>query len=163
MTGLIRLEPPKLEFAFQLRLFFTSRLRFESDRHGTEVGVVIIERGEIEGPRLNGQVVPLSGGDWAHVRSDGTVVHTAHIILEADDGAHIYMQNTGYHAYPNKNLVGRLHEASPEQQAADYFRLTPRFETAAPRHEWLTRAIVIGTGQRRFNPDHSVFDYHVVL
>jgi Protein of unknown function (DUF3237) len=163
MSSLIRMPEPKLEFIFQLRLFFTSRLRFKADRNGGEVGVVVIDRGEIEGPRLNGSIVPVSGGDWAHIRTDGVVVHTAHMVLQAEDGAHIYMRNTGYHVYPSQDMVGHLDKATPEQRAADYFRLTPMFETAAPQHEWLTRTIVVGRGERRYEPDHSVFDYYAVL
>ncbi len=162
MSEMIRLPEPTLEFLFQIRLFFDFRVRFDADRHGTELGFVLIERGEIEGPRLNGRVIPRSGGDWAHIRPEGTVVHQAHLLLEADDGAMIYMRNSGYHAYPGKHMVGRLNEATPEQQADDYFRLTPVFETAAPAHDWLTRTIIVGSGQRRFNPDHSVFDYYGV-
>lgn len=162
MTEISRVRIPQLEFVFQVRLYFTSRLRFEVDEHGAEIGFVLIDRGEIEGPRLNGEVVPHSGGDWAKIRSDGTVVHQAHYILKSDAGHMIYMRNTGYHAYPSKEWIGRLHEGTEEQRAADHFRLTPVFETAAPELRWLTKTVIVGAGERRTNPDHSVFDYYAV-
>ncbi len=162
MQQLSRVREPQLEFLFQVRLFFTSRLRFPVDQAGSELGFVLIDEGVIEGPRLNGKVVPHSGGDWAKIRPSGVVVHQAHYILQADDGEHIYMRNSGYHAYPGKEWIGRLGEAPEDLRAADYFRLTPVFETAAPQHEWLTRTIIVGAGERRTNPDHSVFDYYAV-
>ncbi len=162
MEVLDRLRAPSLEFLFQIRLYFTSRLRFPADDAGAEIGFVLIDSGTIEGPYLNGKIVPHSGGDWAKIRADGVVAHQAHYILQADDGEYIYMRNSGYHAYPGKEWVGRLHEASEEQRAADYFRATPVFETAAPAHRWLSKTIVVGTGERRFDPDHSVFDYYAV-
>ncbi|MEO6339683.1 MAG: DUF3237 domain-containing protein [Caulobacteraceae bacterium] len=162
MDQLQRVRPPGLEFIFQVRLYFTSRLRFPVDDAGSELGFVLIDHGVIEGPRLNGKVVPQSGGDWAKIRSNGVVVHQAHYILQADDGQYIYMRNSGYHAYPGKEWIGRLHEATEEQRAADYFRLTPTFETTGPAHEWLTKTVIVGAGERRFNPDHSVFDYYAV-
>ena len=33
-----------------------------------------------------------------------------------------------------------------------YFRTTPRFETAAPAYQWLTRPLFLATGARY--PDH---------
>lgn len=162
MTALSRVRAPQLEFVFQIRLYFTSRLRFPVDDGRAEVGFVLIDRGEIEGPRLNGEVVPRSGGDWARIRPDGVVMHQAHYILRSHDGHLIYMRNSGYHAYPSKEWIGRLHEASEAQRAADYFRLTPVFETAAPELRWLTKTVIVGAGERRTNPDHSVFDYYAV-
>ena len=162
MSDLQRIRTPELEFVFQIRLYFERRLRFPIDATGTELGFVLIEHGEIEGPRLNGKVVPRSGGDWAKILPTGVVVHQAHYLLQADNGEHIYMRNAGYHAYPGKEWVGRLDEASEEMRAADYFRLSPVFETASPDHLWLNKTIIVGTGERRFDPDHSVFDYYAV-
>ena len=162
MTALERVREPGLEFLFQIRLYFKDRLRFPLDDTGSELGFVLIERGVIEGPRLNGKVVPQSGGDWARIRPNGVVVHQAHYILQADDGHYIYMRNSGYHAYPAKEWIGRLHEAPEDMRAADYFRLAPVFEAAGP-YEWLSKTVVVGAGERRSNPDHSVFDYYAVV
>jgi hypothetical protein len=50
----------------------------------------------VSGPRLNGRLVDFSGADWPLVRSDGVVELNAHYMIEADDGARIYIRNQGY-------------------------------------------------------------------
>ena len=37
-----------------------------------------------------------SGADWGTVRTDGVVELNAHYMLQADDGALIYIRNQGY-------------------------------------------------------------------
>ena len=115
--------------------------------------------GTIRGPRLNGEVVPHSGADYATVRADGTVELRAHYLLKADDGTLIYINNLGYlnMAKPGEADVN---DQGLEQPA--YFRLTPYFKVPAGPHDWLSRTVIVGGGERRRDPDHSLFRYYAV-
>src|SRR6059058_6199011 len=91
----------ELEFVFRITLKLGIRQKIGVIPSGSIRGFVSAAGGSIDGPRLNGRVVPDSGGDWALYRPDDTVVFSAHYMLEADDGAQIYMRNSGYrHAPP---------------------------------------------------------------
>ena len=74
------------------------RQKFGPLPQGSIRGFVSAAGGTVEGPRLNGRVVPNSGGDWALYRDDHTVGFDARYMLEADDGTPIYMMNRGYPA-----------------------------------------------------------------
>ena len=114
-------------------------------------GYVPPSSGEIFGPRLQGKVVPYSGADYARFKSlaQGIDINT-HYMLRADDGAWIYIHNIGY----------LHHDKDPKKPT--YFRMTPYFDAPKGPHEWLARTVILGTGERRSNPDHSLFTYYAV-
>ena len=39
---------------------------------------------------------------------------------------------------------------------------TPRFDAPTGPHDWLTRTVIVGTGQRFLNPDYTLFRYFAV-
>jgi hypothetical protein len=111
----------------------------------------------IEGPRLQGKVVPHSGADFA---ANGRL--NAHYMLQASDGAYIYINNTGY-LYP---IDGKPLDRNDPSWGGDrefYFRITPVFDTPVGPHDWLTRTVIVGTGKRHANPDYTIFTYYAVL
>jgi hypothetical protein len=57
--------------------------------------VFITPGGRFEGPRLRGEVVAHSGGDWFLMRSDGIGALDVRVNLRTDDGADIYMTYFG--------------------------------------------------------------------
>jgi hypothetical protein len=161
-------EPLELEFVFQVKLFFKERLRFEPTTPQGGRVYVPPAHGEITGPRLQGRVMPYSGGDWARGRADGVAELNAHYMLEASDGTPIYINNRGF-------LYGRDDSGKPtvmteEQRKAPfkiksntYFFITPVFDAPVGPHDWLTRTIIVGRGRRKPDPDHTVFDYFAVV
>ena len=82
------------EFVFQVRIEFKERIRYPSPMGGRVY--VPPTGGTIEGPRLQGRVMPYSGADWARGRPDGVGELNAHYMLEASDGTPIYIYNRGY-------------------------------------------------------------------
>jgi hypothetical protein len=62
------------------------------------------------------------------LRADGVMEFDLRITLETDDGALIYM-----------TFVGVRH--------GDYFRTAPRFETAAPKYDFLNRLLAVSVSQ----------------
>jgi len=101
--------------------------------HGTRITFPIVG-GSFEGDRLRGRVLP-GGDDWTTTRRDGVVELDLRIILEADDGALVYM-----------TFEGIRDDAAP---GGPYFRTLPRFETSEPRYAFLNRLLAVGTGEIR--------------
>jgi Protein of unknown function (DUF3237) len=149
------IEPLKLEYVFQIRIDFSQRVSFKTPT-GTRAYVPAVS-GVIDGPRLQGIVVPHSGADYAaHGRLN------AHYMLQASDGAMIYIHNTGY-IYRTDNQQISRNDPSWNGDADYYFRITPVFDTPIGPHDWLTRTVILGTGKRHANPDHTIFTYYAVL
>lgn len=155
------LRPPTLEFAFRIILEFDAgpRLRFEPAFQSARRGFVAVRGGSIEGPRLNGRVMPQSGGDWPRLWHSGLVEFEAHYLLEAADGTPIYIHNRGL-AYATPPTLARIEAGEAVAADATYCRVTPRFEVPSGPHEWLARTVFVGTGERR--GARSVFDYYTV-
>jgi len=154
-THLDLIEPIKLEYVFQIRIDFQERVSFETP-NGRRAYVPAIS-GVIEGPRLQGIVVPHSGADYA-----GNGRLNAHYMLKASDGTMIYINNTGY-LYP---IDGKPIDRSDPSWGGDrefYFRCTPVFDTPVGPHDWLTRTVIVGTGKRHAKPDYTIFTYYAVL
>jgi len=149
------IEPIKLEYVFQVRIDFKERVSFEGP-NGRRAYVPAIS-GIIEGPRLQGIVVPHSGADYAgHGRLN------AHYMLQASDGTMIYINNTGYLYRKDGKDISR-DDPTWGGDAEFYFRCTPVFDTPVGPHDWLTRTVIVGSGKRHANPDHTIFTYYAVL
>jgi len=109
--------------------------------------IVPILGGRIAGPRLTGEVLP-GGADFQLIRDDGVAEIEARYALRLEDGAAAYVVNRGLrHAAPEDMARLLRGEAVPPERV--YFRTAPCFETAAPAHLWLTRALFLGMGERR--------------
>ena len=160
--GSALLQPPALAHAFDIHADFDRRMVAGPVCGGGQMGFVGVSEGPITGPRLTGRVLPFSGGDFAHVRSDGVVEINAHYMLEASDGTIIYLQNRGYLDRAHQATVAPA-EGSALVTAPYYFRVTPLFRTPIGPHDWLTRTVLIGVGERHQNPDYTMFRYYVVL
>lgn len=119
--------------------------------------VIPITGGTVTGPRLSGCVMA-SGADFQVVRPDGYTTLEARYVIALDDGALIYVVNTGVRFGPPA-VMARILNGDIVDPSLVYFRTTPRFETASPEHQWLTRPLFLASGAR--HPDHveiSVFE-----
>ena len=151
---------PELEFAFKIHLNLGDRTCIENLPWGGGRGFVPVTGGEIQGPKLTGKVVPYSGGDYPHIRPDGVVAFDARYMLEASDGALIYMKNRGYrHAPPD--ILKKMEALEPVDASSYYFRIAPEFAAPAGPHEWLSRTVFVGTADRRNG--YTLFEYYKVL
>ena len=112
---------------FRLRLTTAPTQEIGPTARGT-LSIFPITGGTFEGERLRGKVLP-GGGDWVRKQHDGTFELDLRVTLETDDGALIYMTFTGVRDDVNR-----------------YFRTLPRFETAAPKYDFLNRLLAVGTG-----------------
>ncbi|MEO8778644.1 MAG: DUF3237 domain-containing protein [Rhodanobacter sp.] len=149
-------EQLQMEHVFDIRIDFDMRKLFGPMVDGSQSGFTQVGGGTITGPLLNGTVVPHGGADWATVRADGVIDLNAHYLLETDDGTTIYIQNRGY-LIPGDRPPGSTAMVQPK-----YFRVTPTFKVPVGPHDWLTRTVIVGTAERRSDPDHSLFRYFAV-
>ncbi len=108
--------------------------------------IIDINGGTVEGPKLNGKVLP-GGADWQIVRADGVVHLTARYTIETDNGGLILVNAEGYRHGPAK-VMERLARDETVDPALYYFRTFMRFETADPAASWLNRILAIGRGAR---------------
>jgi Protein of unknown function (DUF3237) len=118
--------------------------------------VGVIQGGSFEGERLSGEVV--SGNDWQSVRTDSCIKLDVRLVLRTTDGALIVMTYQCLRAGPPA-VVEKLDKGEEVDPATYYFRMSPMFETSAPKYDWMNRIIAVGTGYRRADgPLYSIFE-----
>jgi len=113
---------------------------------GGDRRVGVVTGGRFAGNRLAGRVLD-GGSDWQLLRSDGAWTIDCRLVLQTDDGAMIGMRYTGLRHGPG-DVLRRLADGEAVEPQDYYFRITPTFETADPRYDWLNRIIAVGAGHR---------------
>lgn len=148
---------PQLEFLFRTKVQVAGPIVIGRLPEG-ERRIIPITGGSFEGPGIKGEVVP-GGADWQLVSEDGTARLEARYSLRTDDGALIYVRNTGLrHGLPEiLEAIRRGEAVDPDRY---YFRSSPVFETAAPHYEYLNRMVSIGSGMRLAN--QVIIDFYLV-
>lgn len=142
---------PTLRHAFTARVTISAPLELGDTPTGRR-RVIPITGGMVEGPRLNGSVLP-GGADWQVIAPDGTAYLVARYTLRAQDGTLISVVNRGVrHAPPD--VLAQLAAGQMVDPARYYFRATPSFEVTAGPHAWLARSVFVAAGERA--PDHVI-------
>lgn len=150
-------EKPGLDYAFSARVGL-----FEPVEQGTVNGLrmrfVPISGGKIQGPKLNGTVLP-GGGDWQSISPDGLTEVNALYNIRADDGTVIAIRNAGVRT-ASAEVTKRM-AAGEEVRPDDYYmRTSARFTVEAGPHDWMNRTMFVVRGIRM--PDHVVMDFYEV-
>lgn len=114
--------------------------------------------GELKGPRLRGEVLPV-GGDWLLLRTDGIGLVDVRLTLQSHDGALIYMTYTGVldlgaEGY-NRFLSGEMPPTFP-------VRTAPRFQTGHKDYLWLNRLQCIAIGEADIAASSVAYDVYAV-
>jgi hypothetical protein len=116
----------------------------------------LVQGGSFEGERLSGVVV--SGNDWQSVRANSCIKLDVRLVLRTTDGALIVMTYQCLRAGPPA-VIEKLDRGEEIDPASDYFRMSPLFETSAPKYDWMNRIIAIDTGYRQADgPIYSLFE-----
>ena len=87
--------------------------------------------GSFSGPNIKGTVIPM-GADWVMRYDSVTTKLDVRLLLETDDKQLIYCT---YHGIVRNNPDG-----------STYWRITPVFETASKKYEWLNFLLAVGVG-----------------
>jgi hypothetical protein len=151
---------PQLEHAFTISIDLTGLKWVKPTSQGATRAAIYAASGKVEGPRLNGKVIPMSGGDFPLVRPDGVIDFDARYLLEADDGAIIYMQNRGYR-WGSEEAMAKLARNEPVGPDEYYMRVSPKFDAPAGPHEWLSKYMFVGVAEKI--PGANRIHYFVVL
>jgi hypothetical protein len=152
---------PVFEHAFTIEIALAGLQWVRPTTMGATRGAVYAASGTIKGPRLNGKVIPMSGGDFPLVRPNGVIDFDARYLLQADDGAVIYMQSRGY----RWGRTPEINEKLSRNEAVDpndyYMRVAPKFDAPAGPHEWMGQHIFVGVAEKI--PNANRIHYFVVL
>jgi len=152
------LTPPSLSLAFRLRVLIGPPQELGMV-DGVRKRVIPITGGTVEGPRLQGRVLP-GGADWQSIRADGTADILARYTLEAQDGTLISVTNPGYRHGPPE-VLARIAAGQVVDPALYYFRTTPRFDVESDSvHGWLGRTVFLCTAGRY--SDHVRLDIFAI-
>lgn len=151
---------PRFEYAFSIEVKLRPKIAVGALPQGGDRFYVEVLEGRIFGPRLQGKVLPGSGGDWAHARPDGTLDFDARYNLQLEDGSIVYLQNRGFR-WGSPEVMAKMSRREEVPSSEYYMRVTPRFEVAAGPHDWLAKHIFVGVGDKV--PEGNFIHYHIVL
>jgi Protein of unknown function (DUF3237) len=138
-------NPPQLKFIFAAKVAVDAPLDLGDVGKGGR-RIVPIKGGDFSGPLIRGSVLP-GGADWQVLRHDGVAELEARYTLRTDDGALIYVRNHALRHGPAE-VMAALAAGRPVDPASYYFRGATFFETSAARYAWITKHIVVCTGER---------------
>lgn len=142
-------NPLATEFLFELHIPLAPPIDVGPGPDGRRI-VLLAESGGFAGPRLRGEVLPLSGGDYVRRRSDGVSVIDVRLCLRTHDGATVLMTYQGRLQASAANAEYARDFTKPDDPAgADryYFRTNPLFETGDERYAWLNAIVAVGMGR----------------
>lgn len=151
---------PRCEHAFTIAIELGTLHWVKPTALGDTRAAIYAASGTIEGPRLNGRVLPMSGGDFPLVRPNGVIDFDARYLLEADDGAIIYLQNRGYR-WGSPEVMAKIARNEPVGPDDYYMRVSPKFDAPAGPHEWLGKHVFVGVAEK--TPGANRIHYFVVL
>ncbi len=154
------MRTPELEYVFEIEIALTRRYRYGPSYWGAERGFVGVESGTVRGPRLNGRVVPHTGGDWPSIRPDHSAKFDARYLIEADDATLIELRNRGVR-HGRQDVLQRLQDCEPVDPSLYYASVSPSFDAPEGPHDWLCRTMFVGKVDRR--ADRALFTYWAVL
>jgi hypothetical protein len=150
--------------ALQTRYVFSLAIRVGAPIIAGDLGygirrIIPILGGEVRGEGIKGTIFP-AGADFQTIRPNGLTELEAKYAFELDDGAIVYIENTGIRSGP-KELLDRIAQGETVDPASIYFRSVPKFQTGAENYRWLMENLFVAVGARY--PDRVEIDVHQVL
>lgn len=159
-------DNPRMEFVMEVRLTFPEVYSMAPVPAGGMRSAVLVQGGTFEGPLIKGRAIPGSGGDYAYFRPDDVAVFDARYLLEEDDGTIILLNNKGFLWGRKPDTMARLRDwafngGDPVAHDEYYLRGNPTFECPVGKHDWLTKHVFIGVGERR--SDGNLLRYYALV
>lgn len=109
--------------------------------------VVGILGGTFAGPELRGEVLP-GGADWQLARGDDVLEVDAHYALKEEAGGLVRVVSQGYR-HGSAEVLAALARGEDVDPATYFFHTFMRFETGAPRLEWLNKIMAVTVAERK--------------
>ncbi|SMC42045.1 DUF3237 family protein [Novosphingobium sp. B1] len=139
---------PTLDFAFTISITLTKPHWITPTARGETRAAIYAAEGEVDGPLLKGRVIPMSGGDFPLTRPGGVIDFDARYLLEAEDGAVIYLENRGFRWARSEEIAQRMSRNEPVGFDDYYMRVTPRFDAPEGPHAWMSRHVFVGVAEK---------------
>ncbi len=152
---------PRLEHAFTISIELSAPYWVTPSVRGETRAAIYAKSGTVEGPRLTGKVIPMSGGDFPLSRESGVIDFDARYLIEASDGAIIYLENRGYRWARDEGISEKLRNNQAVSFDDYYMRVTPKFDAPAGPHEWMSKHVFVGVAEKI--PGANRIHYFVVL
>jgi hypothetical protein len=137
--------PPTLEYAATLSIRLAPLIDLERGPTGHR-RLVPIAGGSVQGPLLNGEILPGGMDNQVLWTTTLTEVH-AHYAVRLDDGALMYVDNAGVRSGSEEDMLA-LARGERVDPRRIYFRTAPRLSSTAPGWEWLAQTFFLGVGIR---------------
>ncbi len=152
------LPPPLLEHVCDLAVTIAAPVEVGQTPAGLR-RMIPITGGTVQGPRLNGKVLP-GGADFQLILNGGTQAHLdARYVIELEDGTRVFVQNTALRVASLENSQ-RIMRGAPVNPSDIYFRCQPKLEAADEKWAWLAESQFIGNGRRA--PDGVFLSFYRV-
>ncbi|MEH2324913.1 MAG: DUF3237 domain-containing protein [Nostoc sp.] len=140
----------KTKFLFEARIQIQPPMDVGQAPDGHRM-IFMAKSGHFDGPKLKGEVIPMSGGDWSRIRADGSGAIDVRQCLKTHDGAIILMTYGGRMVASTENFEYAVDYSKPDDpkgaEEQYYFRINPLFETGDERYAWLNNIVAIGKGR----------------
>jgi hypothetical protein len=117
-----------------------------------------VTEGTFVGPSLDAVVLP-GAADWMHIRQDGIAIVNVQACFETREHVRVYGSYGGVFDLGPDGYTRALRD---EYDRLPPVVVTPRYETADPRLEWLNRAQCIGVGRVDMTALRVEFDVYVL-
>jgi hypothetical protein len=131
---------PSLEHVMTIRASIQPLIDMGRTPSGQRRLVPIIG-GTFEGPALKGSIMP-GGEDWQLLRDDGALLLDARYWLREEDGTIIRVHNAV--------LINAPEAKTGEKTPVAYARSSVKLEAPLGKHDWLNKAIFVGTLESDF-------------
>jgi hypothetical protein len=141
----MHVPPPALIPMCQVRCDVEALVTLGPGPYG-ERRYVPLGSGSVEGPELNGELVP-GGVDWQVARADGVLDIGAHYVIRTVDGALVEVQSNGLRHGP-PDVMARLAHGEDVAPSEYFFRTLMRFTTGHADWLHLNKVMAIACGRR---------------
>jgi hypothetical protein len=116
------------------------------ERYPIDSSTVIVNvkpGGWVKGPRIKGKIIP-PGGDWLRIMPSGVARLDVRLLIETDDGAHVYMTYNGIFVTSKEVTDALARGEVVTGKAVPYFVTAPTFETSSEKYGWLNGVQAVG-------------------
>ena len=130
----------------EIRTEYLMSLFAPIERYPIDSSTVIVNArpgGWVKGPRISGKIIP-PGGDWLRTMPSGVARLDVRLLIETDDGAHIYMTYGGIAVF-SKEITDALSRGEVvTNKTVPYFVTAPTFQTSSEQYDWLNKVQAVG-------------------